>query len=88
MIFVDSFIFLTENNIEQKHLREETGNMVWEANLIEWMQTNLGNTEGFVKLFDFFGSEKGMLILILIVMFCWKKKFGQKLTLIVFAMNI
>ena len=56
--------------------------MEWEADLIERMQTGLGNAEGFAKYFDFFGAETGLLLLVLIVMFCWKKEAGQKLVLI------
>lgn len=62
--------------------------MEWEASLIEWLQTNFGMSEGFSKLFDLFGSEIGMLALVLIVMFCWKKKAGQKLALIVSCVNM
>ena len=39
--------------------------MEWEANLIEWLQkcvSNVQNTEGFAKFFDFFGAETGLLM--------------------------
>ena len=62
--------------------------MVWEANLIEWLQTSLSGAAGFAKYFDFFGAETGLLILVLVVMFCWKKKAGQKLALIVSCVNL
>lgn len=62
--------------------------MEWEAGLIEWMQTNFGISEGFSKFFDFFGAETGMLALVLVVMFCWKKEAGQKLALIVSCVNM
>ena len=62
--------------------------MRWEANLIEWLQTNFSASAGFSKIFDFFGAETGMLVLVLIVMFCWKKKTGQKLALIVASLNM
>ena len=62
--------------------------MEWEADLIERMQAGLGNAEGFAKYFDFFGAETGLLLLVLIVMFCWKKEAGQKLVLIVACVNI
>ena len=42
--------------------------MVWEANLIEWLQTSLSGAAGFAKYFDFFGAETGLLILVLVVM--------------------
>ena len=62
--------------------------MEWEANLIEWLQTSLSSAADFSKYFDFFGAETGLLVLVLIVMFCWKKETGQKLTLIVSCVNL
>lgn len=65
--------------------------MEWEANLIEWLQkyvSNVQNTEGFAKFFDFFGAETGLLMVVLIVMFCWKKTAGQRLALIVACVNM
>ena len=62
--------------------------MEWEAGLIEWLQTNFGSAGDFSKYFDFFGAETGMLMLVLIVMFCWKKKAGQKLALVVACVNM
>ncbi len=65
--------------------------MEWEANLIEWLQkyvSNVQNTEGFAKFFDFFGAEIGLLMVVLIVMFCWKKTAGQRLALIVVCVNM
>lgn len=62
--------------------------MEWEAQLIEWLQTSLSNAADFAKCFDFFGAETGLLILVLVVMFCWKKKAGQKLVLIVSCVNL
>ena len=61
--------------------------MEWEVRLIEWMQANLGSLGGLVKLLAFLGSEIGLLILVLIVMFCWKKKAGQRLALVVSSLN-
>lgn len=62
--------------------------MEWESNLIEWIQTNSGSSGGIEKFFDFFGAETGLLLLVLIVMFCWKKEVGQKLALIISSMNM
>lgn len=62
--------------------------MEWEAQLIEWLQTSLSRAADFAKYFDFFGAETGLLILVLVVMFCWKKKAGQKLALIVSCVNL
>ncbi|WP_168171602.1 phosphatase PAP2 family protein [Oribacterium sp. C9] len=41
-----------------------------------------------MKLLAFLGAETGLLISVLIVMFCWKKKVGQRLALIVVAVNM
>ncbi len=62
--------------------------MNWEANVIEWLQTSLSGAAGLAKFFDFFGAETGLLILVLVVMFCWKKKAGQRLALIVSCVNL
>ena len=62
--------------------------MEWEVSLIEWMQANLDSSGILAKLLAFIGSETGLLILVLFVMFCWKKEVGQKLVLIVAALNI
>lgn len=62
--------------------------MEWEANLIEWMQTSFSSSSGFSKFFDFFGAEMGLLAVVLIVMFCWKKEAGQRLALIVACVNM
>ena len=62
--------------------------MEWEVRLIEWMQANLGGLRDLVKLLAFLGSEIGLLMLVLIVMFCWKKQTGQKLVLIVSSLNV
>ena len=62
--------------------------MEWEASLIEWMQTHIGNLGGCVELLAFLGAEKGLTILVLIVMFCWKKEVGQRLALIAASVNL
>ncbi len=62
--------------------------MEWEANLIEWCQKSLSFAVDFSKCFDFIGAETGLLVLVLVVMFCWKKKAGQKLALVVSCVNM
>ncbi|MBQ7676607.1 MAG: phosphatase PAP2 family protein [Lachnospiraceae bacterium] len=62
--------------------------MEWEVRLIEWMQGSFGDlsrTAG--KIFAFIGGEAGLLIMMLIVMFCWKKEVGKRLALILAAEN-
>ena len=62
--------------------------MEWEASLIEWMQAHIGNSGGCVELLAFLGAEKGLTMLVLIVMFCWKKEVGQRLALIAASVNL
>lgn len=62
--------------------------MEWEAELIEWMQAYFNSSGFFVKLMAFLGSENGLLLLVLIVMFCWNKEVGQKLALMISSLNI
>lgn len=62
--------------------------MEWEIRIIEWMQANFSSLGGLVKLLAFLGAETGLLMLVLIVMFCWNKKAGQKLALVVSSLNI
>lgn len=62
--------------------------MEWEVRLIEWLQTNLGGLGSLAKLMGAIGAETGLLMLVLVVMFCWKKEAGQKLALVVSSLNI
>ena len=62
--------------------------MEWEVGLIESLQGILGDSGSFIeKALSFFGDEKGLMVMIFIVMFCWKKETGQKLGLIISATN-
>ncbi len=62
--------------------------MEWEAALIEWLQANLNGSGSLAKMMAFLGSETGLLIVVLIVAFCWKKEVGQRLALIISCVNI
>lgn len=62
--------------------------MEWEAGLIEWMQAHIGSLGGYVELLAFIGAETGLILVVLIVMFCWKKDVGQKLALMVVSVNM
>ena len=50
--------------------------MEWEVRLIEWMQAHFSSLGGLVKLLAFLGAETGLLMVVLIVLFCWKKEAG------------
>ena len=62
--------------------------MEWEAALIEWLQAHIGSLGGYVELLAFIGAETGLILVVLIVMFCWKKEVGQKLALTVVSVNM
>lgn len=63
--------------------------MEWEVKLIEWLQNN---TSSFLltleKVFSFIGGEKGLLLALIILLFCWKKEVGKRIALIVIAVNV
>ena len=61
--------------------------MEWEIRVIEWLQSNLGSFASILgKAMSFIGSEHGLLIIILIAMFCYKKETGNKMALILSTM--
>lgn len=62
--------------------------MEWEVRLIEWLQAHIGSLGGYVELLAFLGAETGLLMVVLIVMFCWKKELGQRLALITSCVNL
>ena len=58
--------------------------MEWEVNLIEWLQKTVGNLNGtFVSALGFLGGEMGLLLVVLVILFCWKKECGKRLALII-----
>ncbi len=62
--------------------------MEWEVGLIEWLQKTLGSmNESVGTVLSFIGGEMGLLLVVLIVLFCWKKETGKRLALIIAAMN-
>ena len=62
--------------------------MEWEVRLVEWLQRNTGSIGlVFGKVFSFFGGETGLLLVLLLVLFCWKKEAGKRLALIVASVN-
>ena len=62
--------------------------MEWEVKLIEWIQKALGSLNSTVgTVLSFIGGEIGLLLVLLIVLFCWKKESGKRMALIVAAVN-
>ena len=62
--------------------------MEWEVRLIEWIQKTLGSLNSTVgSVLSFVGGEIGLLLVLLIVYFCWKKEVGKRLVLIIAAVN-
>jgi len=62
--------------------------MEWEVVVIEWLQSHVGSFGIHLgRVLTFVGSEKGLMITILFVMFCWKKEVGRKTALILTAMS-
>ena len=58
--------------------------MEWEVRIIEWMQSNANDLSRFFgELFSFIGGEMGLMVMLVISMFCWKKKTGQRLVMVV-----
>lgn len=62
--------------------------MEWEVRIIEWIQENFGDFSRIAgKFFAFLGGEMGLMIMLLIVMFCWKKEVGIRLALVIASLN-
>lgn len=61
--------------------------MEWEVGIIEWIQSNFSVfSKVFGGVFSFVGGETGLAILLLVVLFCWKKEAGLKLALIMISL--
>ena len=62
--------------------------MEWEVSLIEGIQHTLGSLNSAVgSVLSFIGGEHGLLLVLLIILFCWKKEVGKRLALIITAVN-
>ena len=62
--------------------------MEWEVGIIEWIQKTLGKLNGTVgTVLSFVGGEVGLMLVMLIILFCWRKETGKRLALIVTAVN-
>ena len=61
--------------------------MEWEVRLIEWLQSGAGTLSITLgQMLAFIGNEKGLLIVILAVMFGFKKETGRKMAVIITTM--
>ena len=63
--------------------------MEWEVVWIEWTQKYLSDLLSSApgQVFAFIGSETGLLLVVLIVLFCWNKEAGKRLGLTIAAVN-
>jgi membrane-associated phospholipid phosphatase len=62
--------------------------MEWEVGLIEWIQKALGSmTSAVGTVLSFVGGEIGLLLVLLVILFCWKKERGKRLALVITAVN-
>ena len=62
--------------------------MEWEVGLIEWIQKTFGSLNSSVgKALSFIGGEMGLLVALIIILFCWKKETGKRITLTILAVN-
>lgn len=76
--------FITQSKIKTRKIRME-----WEAGIIESMQSSLGGIgKALGSVFAFIGGEYGLMLLLVIVLFCWKKEAGQRLALIIAALHV
>lgn len=51
----------------------------WEVDLIEWLQNTMGSIgEGIAKALSFIGGETISLLVLLVVLFCYKKAAGMR----------
>ncbi len=51
----------------------------WEVSLIEWLQQNMGSVgTGFAKVMSVIGGDTGMLLVFLLVLFCYRKEVGLR----------
>ena len=61
----------------------------WEINLIEWLQKSMGTVgETIAKALSFIGGETVMLLVLLIVLFCYKKEAGKRVGFSILAASM
>ena len=63
--------------------------MEWEVRIIEFIQTYFGAISKYAgDIFSFVGGENGLMVLIVVALFCWKKQVGQRLALIIASLHV
>ena len=61
----------------------------WEVELIEWLQQRSGAVgEAFVKVFSLIGGETVSLLLMMVILFCYKKELGKRCALSIIAASM
>ena len=61
----------------------------WEVDLIEWIQNSMGTVgEAAAKLFSFVGGETMSLLLLIIMLFCYKKAAGKRVAMTVLTASM
>ena len=63
--------------------------MEWEIRIIELIQKDLNDISRILNyIFSFIGGEMGLMVLIVVTLFCYKKEVGQRLALIVASLHV
>ena len=63
--------------------------MEWEASLIEWLQSTLGNFGMTIsKVFSIIGGETVTLLILLVILFCYSKEAGKRCAMSILAASV
>ena len=63
--------------------------MEWEASLIEWLQSTMGNFGTAVsKVFSIIGGETVTLVILLVILFCYSKEAGKRCAISILAASV
>lgn len=63
--------------------------MEWEASLIEWLQSILGNFGMTIsKVFSIIGGETVTLLILLVILFCYSKEAGKRCAMSILAASV
>lgn len=56
----------------------------WEVSLIQWLQANMGPVgEAMAKGISFIGSDTVMVLMVMVILFCYKKEAGKRCAYII-----